>query len=424
MSLSAQLLAKHSPGNRYAYYPSTKKWEVKEITGPQKIVHGAAIYFHLPFCRELCTFCGCNIRLSKKEEEHHQYCKTLIKEWELLFQSPKWCAQIEVLKAYPLENLILGGGTPSFLAPEAQVLLRKFLERTFVHGIKNGHTEASPKSFNRKFLEWARSIGINSFSFGVQDFNQKVLHNVNRKQEHIDLTRALDLLKEEERRGIDLIWGLPLQDKESMSSWKESLAPLDLDWISFYPLAKVPWLSTYQNALGDFTLPSRSLKYELYEQGVEILNDLGYIHFGFGHFVRKKGRLWQAYQNKELYRSVSGLFPKRLEGLLGLGVGAISEISDYLCQNDKIFERYQNSINHQNKLAHTKNHLQSSKEKEFFSMAQEIIHRGKMKKDCLSLFAQQERNAWFDANQNITENGRHFLKNILQRLEKDHFEEI
>lgn len=421
MSLGAELLEYHSPGNRYAYYPTTKNWKGKGHEGPREIPKRKALYLHLPFCQELCTFCGCNIRLSQRSQEHIDYVETLKKEWSLLASHPQWKEVLQSYQNHPLENLILGGGTPSQLQPQAQIVLQDFLKGLFPKGIKDGHTEASPRSFNSEFYNWAKELGIKSYSFGVQDFDPNILQNVNRKQNPKDLKKALALLSHEDRRGIDLIWGLPHQTLQVISSWRDHLEELDLDWVSFYPLAKVPWLATYQNALGDFTLPLREEKYELYAQGAELLKELGYHHFGFGHFIHSQGRLYNAFKEGSLYRSVSGLFEKPFESLLGLGVGAISQFPDYLGQNQKIYERYLHTVNQKECLPRHKDHLLSEKEESFHQIIDELMGHTPLSEELMAIFHHRERLEWFNEQRALSEKGRHFLKNILQRIEKHHF---
>ena len=420
MSIKEELLHYHSPGNRYAYYPSAKSWKKSKPDAPFSFKGQASLYIHLPFCENLCTFCGCNIRISKRAEDHLDYIKALKAEWELLKASPQSGAFIEELTGHPLESLIFGGGTPSVLHPLAQEELLKFLQSELPHGIKDGLTEASPQSFTKEFQALCHELGIKRFSFGVQDFNEDITANVNRHQSLTDIERALSLLTPSDQAGIDLIWGLPHQKRETMREWRRPLKDYPLHWVSFYPLAKVGWLETYQNAFGDFTLPELPEKYALFEEGVDALTEANFEHFAFGHFISKDGGLFQAFKEKHLSRYVCGLFPHSLGDMVGLGVGALSHIGDYHTQNVKILDKYLHTLNTKGHSPLIKTHKMSEEEISFRGIIRDAVQRGILKADKISLFSPKEQELWFIPKADFLEispYGRFFLKNILQRIE-------
>ncbi|MCF8058330.1 MAG: radical SAM protein [Bacteriovoracaceae bacterium] len=412
MSLLKDLNQFHSPGNRFVYYPTTNHWnnEAKDIFKESILeTDNTNLYIHLPFCRELCTFCGCNIKISKKKEEHLDYIETIVQEFKLKTSSFRPI----------ISTLTIGGGTPNILHPEAKNLLKSFLIENVVPTLIDSHVELEPKTFNQEDYQYFKSIGINRFSFGIQDFSKEICENLNRHQTIEEVFRAINHLGDEDGLGLDLIWGLPKQTIDTVKSWKAHLKELSPDWISFYPLAKVPWLKSYQNAYGDFTLPTLEEKFQLYVAGIRLFEELNYIHFGFGHFIKKEGHFKKALEEQALTRRVSGLYPREIHHTLALGVGAISEINNSLHQNYKILERYRHSIAVQNIIPTEKAHLMNAEDIARKELMEQIIHKNIILPHEYQLIENKFPKGWFNKNQDnhsLTAHGRHFLGQVLKEL--------
>jgi len=109
-------------GPRYTSYPTVPFWDESGIdyndwlkTLQQSFAEsnkkeGISLYIHLPFCENLCTFCGCHKRITKQHNVEEPYIETVLKEWKL------YC---DLLPEKPLiKEIHLGGGTPTFFSPE------------------------------------------------------------------------------------------------------------------------------------------------------------------------------------------------------------------------------------------------------------------------------------------------------------------
>jgi oxygen-independent coproporphyrinogen III oxidase len=334
----------------------------------------------------------------------------LIQEWAL--KTKDWS------NTYFIQNITFGGGTPNTLHPEAKALLWDKLSTLVSDQTTSGLMEVDPRYFSREDAYQAQTLKIDRFSFGVQDFNEAVLSNVNRKQTPEDSFRSKENLAPNQAFGIDLLWGLPKQKEETIKSWEPILKDLAPDWISFYPLAKVPWLESIQHAYGDFSLPTREHKYRLYQWGNEIFERLGYYHLGMGHFIKKNGLL-DKYDH--FYRKVSGLYPRQTNYSLGLGVSAITESKDHLLQNEKILDRYLYRVLKRNEDPIIKFHVKNSEDKKINQWIENVFTHNKLPQNFLTEHPSEVRDLipseWFDAEINqITPLGSHFKKNILQKL--------
>jgi oxygen-independent coproporphyrinogen-3 oxidase len=411
MTLSLDLLHYHSSGNRFVYFPTTSNWnnEAKEVSTKEFSKNeNVNLYIHLPFCRELCTFCGCNIKISQKKEEHLEYIETVIKEFELKGGN-----------SAVLTTLTLGGGTPNILHPEAKLLLKEFLRDNLSATLMDAHVELEPKTFSKEDYDYYKSIGINRFSFGIQDFSEKICANVNRHQTPKEILNAFEILNNDDCKGIDLIWGLPFQSKETVEEWRPFIEKVDPDWISFYPLAQVPWLKAYQNAYGDFSLPTKEEKIKIYVTGASLFEELGFIHFGFGHFIKKDGLLGPALKEKTLTRLVSGLYPNKVHKTLALGVGAISDFGDSLHQNFRILEKYKHTVLAQKKIPTEKCHQLDSKNLVQKAKISEVISQNRVSLSDYQSIKDKFPTNWFDQADetiSISPYGRHFLAQILKEL--------
>lgn len=420
MELFEELIKFHSPGNRFVYYPATKNWE-KNSSLPIASLIGeenspVALYFHLPFCQQMCTFCGCNINLSKKREDHLDYIDALKKEWELKDEQYKFVSQLEGKDVF----IILGGGTPTDLHPDAFLVFKKFLKDKIPSNVSFGLSEANPKTLSERFISEATDLNIQNFSFGVQDFSEDVCLNVNRHQTFGDLQNSFSLLGDHAQKGIDLIWGLPKQRSEKIAEiWKQPIEILSPDWISFYPLAEVPWMKTYQEAYGDFSLPSLEEKYRIYQEGVKLFESLGYIHTYFGHFVKEGSLINKWRQENSLYRTVSGLLPHKPNSLIGFGVGALSLGHFESHQNEKILDKYKALLRKDTLPLSSRYHPKESDEK-FLNLRDELLIQGRLPDFKKEEILEEFPNDWFKDGF-LTPKGRHFLKNILQTIEKNHF---
>lgn len=436
-NLASDFLKYHSPGNRYAYFPPTKKWQGSGVD-PKKLseldfTHSkdkGHLYIHLPFCRSLCTFCGCNIKISDHREDHLEYIEALKKEVEL-----------KELASFSLESFTLGGGSPNALHPDALAELTKLLKNLSVPEMnwQDSLCEIDPKIFNQNQMDLLTNLGVKRFSLGVQEFNEEICKNVNRHQKLEHLYNAKEILGDAPF-GIDLIFGLPKQTQTHIEAWYNSLKELSPHWVSLYPLAPVPWLAPYQDAYGDFSLGSIEEKAHLFETAHTILLECGYELYGFGHYIKKEGVLYTPLKEKTLFRSVSGLYPRPHEFTFSLGVGAISEFSNGLHQNERILEKYKASLLRKNIIPTERFHHFSPREKDFVTNMRAIVAKKAIPRDQFKLLNEYLKKStdhpslkwnsdWLEQGsiESIqdpiitSEKGILFLKNILQGLEKATF---
>lgn len=351
----APLLAKYNvPGPRYTSYPTVPYWERApseaewidalraqmterdSARGPS----GAAVYVHIPFCRSLCTYCGCNTRITRNRAIARPYLEAVLAEWKLYLEH---LAQDRIAIA----EIHLGGGTPTFLnSEEIKFLMDGLLARSALVDAAEFSVEADPRVTTPEQLATLSALGFRRLSLGIQDFDPRVQHIVNRVQSEEEVRILTESAREFGFSSInyDLIYGLPLQTLQSIEHTLGAVERLRPDRIAFYAYAHVPWIKPSQRRFTEADLPQGDAKRALYERGREILERVGYREIGMDHFALESDSLWQAVQEETLHRNFMGYTSRHVAPLIGLGVSAIGDAWTAFAQNEKTIEPYQERI--------------------------------------------------------------------------------
>lgn len=352
--MSKDLIQKYNiAGPRYTSYPTVPFWDetgieyvdwvstAKKAFSESNQTEGISIYIHLPFCENLCTFCGCHKRITKQHTVEEPYIATVLKEWDL------YC---DLFDERPrIKELHLGGGTPTFFSPQnlAQ-LINGILKKANKTPDFEFSFEAHPNNTTKEHLETLYKLGFKRNSFGVQDYNEKVQKTINRIQPFEKVKEATELSRKIGYTSIshDLVFGLPHQTKESIIDTITKTKELKPDRIAFYSYAHVPWIKGVgQRGYDENDLPSAEEKRVLYETGKDLLNELGYVEIGMDHFALKTDSMYQAMDNKSLHRNFMGYTAGKTQLMVGLGMSSISDSWYSFAQNVKTVEEYQEIVN-------------------------------------------------------------------------------
>jgi oxygen-independent coproporphyrinogen III oxidase len=352
--MSDSLIQKYNiPGPRYTSYPTVPFWDEAGIGindwkttavrafKESNSTEGISLYIHLPFCENLCTFCGCHKRITKRHDVEEPYITTLLKEWDL------YC---DLLPAPPnIREIHLGGGTPTFFAPsKLQELIEGILNRADRHPSYEFSFEAHPNNTTREHLQVLYDLGFRRNSFGVQDYNLKVQQTINRIQPYENVERTTAQSREIGYTSVshDLVFGLPFQTRESIIDTIEKTKTLRPDRIAFYSYAHVPWIKGVgQRGYDENDLPKEVEKRVLYETGKQMLADMGYVEIGMDHFALPTDNMHEAMVKKTLHRNFMGYTAGKTKLMIGLGMSSISDSWYSFAQNVKTVEEYQELVN-------------------------------------------------------------------------------
>ena len=363
--MQSSLVQKYNiPGPRYTSYPTVPYWNeelfhvadwkatVLQSFNESNNSEGISLYIHLPFCESLCTFCGCNKRITKRHEVEHPYIEAVLKEWKL------YC---DLFPNKPIiKEIHLGGGTPTFFSAEHLEIL---INGLFLTASKAENYEFSfeghPNNTTRQQLQKLFDLGFRRVSFGVQDYSKKVQEAIHRIQPFHNVAKVTFWAKEIGYTSIghDLIFGLPFQTLEDVIDTIDKTKSLQPDRLAFYSYAHVPWIKgNGQRGFNDADLPQDDEKRQLYEEGKKLLAKNGYHEIGMDHFALENDSMFVSAKKGNLHRNFMGYTASKTQVMIGLGVSSISDSWYAFAQNEKTIEDYYARLK-QNELPLLRGHL-------------------------------------------------------------------
>jgi oxygen-independent coproporphyrinogen-3 oxidase len=334
---SPDLIRKYDrPGPRYTSYPTAPEWS--EAFGPEQYqAHLAradaqggplSVYVHLPFCREMCRFCGCNVIATHDVTRADAYLDLLEKEVELV------AARLPHRRE--VSQLHWGGGTPTFLDEKQLVRCHEAVARHFRFAPDAEKAiEIDPAITRKSQLDVLADLGFNRISMGVQDFDHRVQETVGRIQGEKETRDLVEHARDRGFRGVnlDLIYGLPFQTPATWAHTLERIVSIHPDRMAVFGYAHVPWAKPHQRLLPVNELPDTALRVKLFLQAAEAFGAAGYRQIGLDHFALESDELARAQDGGFLYRNFQGYTVRPADDTVAFGMTSISDIGGAYAQN-------------------------------------------------------------------------------------------
>ena len=295
----------------------------------------ASLYLHIPFCRSMCWYCGCNTSVARHDGPIEAYLPAIRREIELVSR--------RVRHRIAVSHVHFGGGTPTILQPKAFADLVALLRRSFeVRPDAEIAVEIDPRTLSGPMIEAMADSGVNRASIGVQSFDPAVQLAINRLQSFKETASAVDGLR---RKGIcgvnvDLIYGLPHQTVASCVDTVLQCAELWPERLSIFGYAHVPSFKPHQRMIAAESLPNGLERYRQFEAMAAALRDLGYRRIGLDHFCLPDDPMNRAQEAGALRRNFQGYTTDSAGVLLGFGASAISQMAEGYVQNDSAARSY------------------------------------------------------------------------------------
>ncbi len=324
------------PGPRYTSYPTAPEWK-DDFKGPQYVEHLAraekaggplSMYVHLPFCREMCRFCGCNVIATHDRSRADAYLDVLEKEVALV------AAHLPTRRG--VSQLHWGGGTPTFLDEKQLTRCHAILARHF-HFLKDAElaVEIDPAITTRRQVQVLAELGFNRISMGVQDFDPKVQETVGRIQGEKETADLVEAARAAGYHGVnlDLIYGLPYQTPESWANTLARILEMRPDRMAVFGFAYTPWFKPHQNLLPKEALPNPEARVRQFLQTVEAFTGDGYRLIGLDHFALERDELARAQAAGTMFRNFQGYTVRPAEDTIAFGVSSIADIGGAYGQN-------------------------------------------------------------------------------------------
>ena len=331
------ILAKYAerPAPRYTSYPTaphfakgfpeeTYRTWLSDLPADEPI----SLYLHLPYCKQMCWYCGCNMKLAARREPVADYVRDLHSEIDLLADA--------IPSRLRVTHLHWGGGTPTVMTPDDLTGLMAHLRQRFdFDGDAELAIESDPRTLSDDMIACVGDLGFTRASFGVQEFDPVVQKAINRIQPPDMVARAVGRLRDAGVRKVnfDLIYGLPHQTSSALAKTVEICSELLPDRVALFGYAHVPWMAKNQRMIDTEALPGREERAEQLTIAGTALESAGYQAIGIDHFAKPDDDLAVAARNKTLRRNFQGYTSDTARTLLGIGATSIGQTPSGFVQN-------------------------------------------------------------------------------------------
>jgi len=332
---------------RYTSYPPAPYFRPLQNTetyaewlGSLSVETPLSLYLHVPFCHEMCWYCGCNTKITKRYKPVESYTDLILKEIALL-------AKYLPNTAMPVSNIHFGGGSPGMLHADD---FKKIIDALHANFQLSQDTdiaiEIDPRGIDKEKTKAYAQNGVTRVSLGSQDFNDHILESVNRAQPFALSERAVKDLRSEGIHNInlDLIYGLPYQTTDTMRYTIDKALSLSPERVSLFGYAHVPWMKKHMRMINEEALPNQGLRFDLFETGANLLEAQGYVPIGIDHFAKPDDDMTTALKEKRLYRNFQGYTTDTGKELIGIGASSIGKLPQGYIQNAPDMPIYKRAI--------------------------------------------------------------------------------
>lgn len=299
-----------------------------------------SFYLHIPFCRHLCHYCGCNSYPQAKPEVLQAYVDALHKEIDMVAK--------HIDRHRLISQIHYGGGSPTALPISWIRELNDHL-LSIASTIENPEIaiECHPGYLTDEDWLQLTECGFTRYSLGVQDLRSEVLKTVNRRPSLLPVDHILQILRASGATvNLDFLYGLPFQSAESFRSSIEQAAEWRPDRLVTFSYAHLPRLFSRQQILDKVGLPADDEKSHMYDAAYDVLTHAGYQPIGLDHFVLPEDELAVALNHGKLHRNFQGYCTRRTTAqVYAFGVTAISQLDDAYAQNGRNIGEYIAAIN-------------------------------------------------------------------------------
>lgn len=334
---------------RYTSYPTAPQFRRSDTANPDYASWLAAvepqasgsIYIHVPFCRQMCWYCGCHTKITRQQQPVLDYLGALRREIGLVARH---------MRAAPkIRSLHFGGGTPTILEPADFRALMGLLRDEFdIDPAAEIAIEIDPRTLTPDMVDTLGACGVNRASLGVQSFDATVQKAIARVQTVEQTAEAVKNLRAAgiARINLDLIYGLPHQTVASCADTVAHCVAMQPDRLAVFGYAHVPSFKKHQRKVDEAALPGAEGRVEQAAAIASALCDAGYESIGIDHFARPDDPLALAARAGTLHRNFQGYTCDDADFLIGLGASAIGRFRNGYVQNEVPIGAYAERLAH------------------------------------------------------------------------------
>lgn len=334
-----------TPVPRYTSFPTAAEFDGS--VGPPQMAQALAtvgedeaisLYLHIPYCRELCWYCGCNTGAANRTQRVQAYLMRLIEEINVVGKALDGRGRVR--------RIAWGGGSPNAIAPGDFDTLMSRLARAFRLDDPVMSVEIDPRGFDWRWGATLARHGVTRVSLGVQTFDPEIQTAIGRVQPVEMIACAMAKLRAAGVSSVnfDLMYGLPFQTVGKLAATIDTALTMRPDRLAVFGYAHVPHLIARQRQIDDSALPDPMVRFAQAEFASERLTRDGYVPVSFDHFALPTDAMAKAVADDTLRRNFQGFTEDKADVLIGLGASAISQFPGWLLQNEKNAGRYHSRI--------------------------------------------------------------------------------
>lgn len=324
-----------APVPRYTSYPTAAQFT--DAVGAEALEARLAsvppsarisLYLHIPYCHDICWYCGCNTGAATRPKRLAAYVDAL--EQEIAMVAARLGGRGRV------SHIAFGGGSPNSLPLVDWLRINHQLLVCFDTSAASLSVELDPRRLDQSWIDAIARMGVSRVNLGVQTFTPHVQQAIGRIQP-VEMVEAAVARFNQVNVGVgfDLMYGLPGQSEEDLAQTLETTIRLAPSRIALFGYAHMPQLLHRQRRIAQADLPDMAARFAMATRGHAMLTAAGYCAVGFDHFALPDDPLAQAAASGALRRNFQGFTEDESDALIGVGASAISQFPDLIVQNEK-----------------------------------------------------------------------------------------
>ncbi|WP_340264893.1 oxygen-independent coproporphyrinogen III oxidase [Sphingobium mellinum] len=327
------LLARTVP--RYTSYPTAAEF-TPQVGAPELAARldaveedtALSLYVHIPYCHDMCWYCGCNTGAATRTHRLTAYVEALEQEMALIAGRLDGRGRVR--------RIAFGGGSPNSLPLVDFVRLQQQLLLCFRAAGAELSVELDPRRLDTQWISAMAAMGVDRVNLGVQTFTPHVQAAIGRIQPLDMVERAVEqLARVGIATGFDLMYGLPGQSRDDLAATIEATIRMAPARVALFGYAHMPTHVPRQRRIDGSLLPDLATRFAMAADGHRMLTEAGYQALGFDHFALPHDGLARAAREGRLRRNFQGFTDDPADVLIGLGASAISLFPDLIVQNEK-----------------------------------------------------------------------------------------
>ncbi|WP_236235664.1 coproporphyrinogen-III oxidase family protein [Pseudomonas faucium] len=325
------------PAQTHNCYAPDKSQFSEIMAGANQSARSRALYFHVPFCEAICSFCPFTRGLYKSADDIDRYTQALIREIE-------YKAQMIDLKAVPVRAIFFGGGTPSLLSPRNIQDIGEALHRHFdMSEVKEFSFEFNVTSVTEARARALADIGVTHARFGLQTVDSEWRQLFNLDPDIGKIERAVEQLRAHFGHVLcDILYGMNGSNEQQTLADIDKAVAMGVSNVDIYPInnaATSVKLHKQIRARSTEVMPAMrklNMKFMLDEH----LRQYGYVPYNGHGYVRRPAQAGELFSDDYAFIYHEHVYGYADHDLLGFGVGAISSVAGHVITNVSLREKY------------------------------------------------------------------------------------